>query len=110
MPLGTEGIVTYYFATLIVSNITATTSIFRISDDIWLGNLSQYFLKPYNYALYQLMTDMPQRVVFIIMNAVPLAALYALLQKYIVSHPAGISLSKAAIFAAFLLEIGRAHV
>lgn len=103
MPLGTEGIVTYYFTTLIVSNITATTSIFRISDDIRLGNLSQYLLKPYNYALYQLMTDVPQRVVFVVMNAVPLAVLYALLRRYIVPHPAGISLSKAAIFAAFLL-------
>ena len=49
MPLGTEGIVTYYFTTLIVSNITSTTSIFRISDDIRLGNLSQYLLKPYNF-------------------------------------------------------------
>ena len=92
MPLGTEGIVTYYFATLIVSNITSTTSIFRISDDIRLGNLSQYLLKPYNYALYQLMTDVPQRVVFVVMNAVPLAAIYALLRRYILPHPSGISI------------------
>ena len=103
MPLGTEGIVTYYFTTLIVSNITSTTSIFRISDDIRLGNLSQYLLKPYNYALYQLMTDMPQRAVFVVMNAVPLAVIYALLRRYILPHPSGISVSKAAIFAAFLL-------
>ena len=103
MPLGTEGIVTYYFTTLIVSNITSTTSIFRISDDIRLGNLSQYLLKPYNYALYQLMTDVPQRAVFVVMNAVPLAAIYALLRRYILPHPSGISVSRAAIFAAFLL-------
>ena len=67
MLLGINEIISYYFVTLIVSNITLTSSVFKISDDIRLGELSKYIIKPYNYTLYQLMIDMPQRIIFITM-------------------------------------------
>lgn len=77
-----SGILSYYFVTLIVSNITSTASVFKVSDDIRLGELSKYIIKPYHYALYQLMVDMPQRIIFITMNAVPVLCLYAALRNY----------------------------
>lgn len=99
MLLGIEGIVSYYFITLIVSNITSTVSVLKISDDIRLGDLNKYLLKPYNYALYQLMIDMPQRIVFITINAVPLAIIYILLRKYIILQ---LSWAKIFLFIMFL--------
>ena len=110
MPLGTEDIVTYYFVTLIVSNVTTTVSVFRISDDIRLGDLNRHLLKPCSYALYQLMLDLPQRVVFIVLNAVPLTILYVLLQKHIALHPTGYNvivfaaLSAAGYLINFLID------
>ncbi|MBC2575574.1 ABC transporter permease [Peptostreptococcus canis] len=80
--LGVNGTISYYFVTLVVSNITYTSSVFKISDDIRLGELSKYIIKPYNYALYQLMIDMPQRIIFITMNAVPILIIYVILSKY----------------------------
>lgn len=80
--LGMNGVISYYFITLIVSNITSTSSVFKISDDIRLGELSKYMIKPYNYVLYQLMVDMPQRIIFITMNAIPILMIYAILSKY----------------------------
>ena len=63
IPLEASGIVSYYFLTLITYNITSTTSVFKISDDIRLGSLNQYLIKPYNYTLYQLAVDLPYRFV-----------------------------------------------
>ena len=76
-------IVSYYFVVLIVSNITATNSIIKFSDDIRLGELNKYLLKPYNYCFYNLMADLPQRVVFIVMNFIPLLLIYIFLHNYI---------------------------
>lgn len=83
MLLDVNGILSYYFVTIIVSNITSTSCVFKISDDIRLGELSKYIIKPYNYVLYQLMIDIPQRVIFVAMNAVPILIIYAMLSKYI---------------------------
>ncbi|SQD08352.1 ABC-type uncharacterized transport system, permease component [Fusobacterium necrophorum subsp. necrophorum] len=66
VPLEVTGIISYYFITLIVSNMTSTISIYKISDEIRLGNLNKHLLKPYNYALYQLMLDLPKRIIFIL--------------------------------------------
>ena len=82
MLLGIDGIISYYFVTLIVSNITSTSSVAKISDDIRLGELSKYIIKPYNYTLYQLMVDMPQRIIFITMNLIPILIIYTTLYKY----------------------------
>ena len=100
MPLQTGGIVSYYFVTLITYNITSTVSVFKISDDIRLGSLNQYLIKPYNYALYQLAADLPHRFVFIVMNAVPITVLYFLLKRYFVFT---ISAWKIVFFVAFLV-------
>ncbi len=100
MSLQTGGIVSYYFVTLITYNITSTVSVFKISDDIRLGSLNQYLIKPYNYALYQLAADLPHRFVFIVMNAVPITVLYFLLKRYFVFT---ISAGKIIFFTAFLV-------
>lgn len=84
MPLEAGGIVSYYFLTLITYNITSTVSIFKVSDDIRLGTLNTYLIKPYNYAIYQLASDLPHRFVFITMNALPILILYFLLSPYFV--------------------------
>lgn len=55
MLLGVNEILCYYFVTLIVSTLLITSCIFKISDDIRLGELSKYIIKPYHYILYQLM-------------------------------------------------------
>lgn len=81
-------------------NITSTVSVFKISDDIRLGTLNQYLIKPYNYALYQLAADLPHRFIFIVMNALPITVLYFLLQKYFVFT---LSLWKALFFVLFLI-------
>lgn len=100
MPFKADGIVSYYFLTLITYNITSTVSVFKISDDIRLGTLNQYLIKPYNYALYQLASDLPHRFIFIVMNAVPITVLYFLLQRYFVFT---LSLWKALFFVLFLI-------
>lgn len=100
MPFKADGIVSYYFLTLITYNITSTVSVFKISDDIRLGTLNQYLIKPYNYALYQLASDLPHRFIFIVMNAVSITVLYFLLQKYFVFT---LSLWKALFFVFFLI-------
>ena len=82
IPLEASGIVSYYFLTLITYNITSTTSVFKISDDIRHGSLNQYLIKPYNYTLYQLAVDLPYRFVFIVMNALPITVLYFVLHGY----------------------------
>ena len=71
-------VVSYYFVILIVKNITTTNSIIRFSDDIRLGELNKYLLKPYNYCFYNLMADLPERIVFIVMNFIPLILILAL--------------------------------
>lgn len=98
MLLGINEIISYYFVTLIVSNITLTSSVFKISDDIRLGELSKYIIKPYNYTLYQLMINMPQRIIFITMNGIPILIIYGLLSKYIC-----FSLNVEKIFMAIIL-------
>ena len=99
IPLEASGIVSYYFLTLITYNITSTTSVFKISDDIRHGSLNQYLIKPYNYALYQLAVDLPYRFVFIAMNALPITVLYFVLKRYFVFT---ISARKIVFFTAFL--------
>lgn len=76
-------VVSYYFVILIVKNITTTNSIIRFSDDIRLGELNKYLLKPYNYCFYNLMADLPERIVFIVMNFIPLLLIYIFLHNYI---------------------------
>ena len=100
IPLEASGIVSYYFLTLITYNITSTTSVFKISDDIRLGSLNQYLIKPYNYALYQLAVDLPYRFVFIVMNALPITVLYFVLHGYFIFM---LSVWKIVFFAAFLV-------
>ena len=100
IPLEASGIVSYYFLTLITYNITSTTSVFKISDDIRLGSLNQYLIKPYNYTLYQLAVDLPYRFVFIVMNALPITVLYFVLHRYFIFM---LSVWKIVFFAAFLV-------
>ena len=100
IPLEASGIVSYYFLTLITYNITSTTSVFKVSDDIRLGSLNQYLIKPYNYTLYQLAVDLPYRFVFIVMNALPITVLYFVLHGYFVFM---LSVWKIVFFAAFLV-------
>lgn len=100
VPLDINGIISYYYVSLIVSNITLTKSIYKISDDIRLGDLNKYLLKPYNYTLYQIMLDMPRRFVFILMNFIPLALIYTLLNKRITLI---LSWTKIFYFILFLL-------
>ena len=100
MPFKADSIVSYYFLTLITYNITSTVSVFKISDDIRLGTLNQYLIKPYNYALYQLAADLPHRFIFIVMNAVPITVLYFVLHGYFIFM---LSVWKIVFFAAFLV-------
>lgn len=93
-------VVSYYFVVLIVSNITTTNSIIKFSDDIRLGELNKYLLKPYNYCFYNLMADLPQRVVFIVMNFIPLLLIYIFLHNYI---SLDLSLIKIFFFITFLI-------
>ena len=93
-------VVSYYFVILIVKNITTTNSIIRFSDDIRLGELNKYFLKPYNYCFYNLMTDLPERIVFIVMNFIPLILIYTFLHSYI---NLDLSLIKVFFFIIFLI-------
>ncbi|QQB73331.1 ABC transporter permease [Fusobacterium canifelinum] len=95
-----KGVVSYYFVVLIVSNITTTNSIIRFSDDIRLGELNKYLLKPYNYCFYNLMADLPQRIVFIVMNFIPLLLIYLFLHSYI---SLDLSLIKIFFFIIFLI-------
>ena len=100
MPFEADGIVSYYFLTLITYNVTSTVSVFKISDDIRLGTLNQYLIKPYNYALYQLAADLPHRFVFLVINALPITVLYFMLQKYFVFI---LSICNIAFFTVFLI-------
>ncbi|AYZ74468.1 ABC transporter permease [Fusobacterium necrophorum] len=100
VPLEVTGIISYYFITLIVSNMTSTISIYKISDEIRLGNLNKHLLKPYNYALYQLMLDLPKRIIFIFMNSLPLALIYFLLKDKMSLKLSGI---KILFFLLFLM-------
>ena len=93
-------VVSYYFVILIVKNITTTNSIIRFSDDIRLGELNKYLLKPYNYCFYNLMADLPERIVFIVMNFIPLILIYTFLQNYI---NLDLSLIKVFFFIIFLI-------
>lgn len=100
VPLEVTGIISYYFITLIVSNMTSTISIYKISDEIRLGDLNKHLLKPYNYALYQLMLDLPKRIIFIFMNSLPLALIYFLLKDKMSLKLSGI---KILFFLLFLM-------
>ena len=93
-------VVSYYFVILIVKNITTTNSIMRFSDDIRLGELNKYLLKPYNYCFYNLMADLPERIVFIVMNFIPLILIYTFLHNYI---NLDLSLIKVFFFIIFLI-------
>ena len=93
-------VVSYYFVILIVKNITTTNSIIRFSDDIRLGELNKYLLKPYNYCFYNLMADLPERIVFIVMNFIPLILIYTFLHNYI---NLDLSLIKIFFFIIFLI-------
>ena len=93
-------VVSYYFVILIVKNITTTNSIIRFSDDIRLGELNKYLLKPYNYCFYNLMADLPERIVFIVMNFIPLILIYTFLHNYI---KLDLSLIKIFFFIIFLI-------
>lgn len=93
-------VVSYYFVILIVKNITTTNSIIRFSDDIRLGELNKYLLKPYNYCFYSLMADLPERIVFIVMNFIPLLLIYIFLHNYI---SLDLSLIKIFFFILFLI-------
>ena len=93
-------VVSYYFIILIVKNITTTNSIIRFSDDIRLGELNKYLLKPYNYCFYNLMADLPERIVFIVMNFIPLILIYTFLHNYI---NLDLSLIKVFFFIIFLI-------
>lgn len=83
MRLNTAAVVSYYFLTLIVSHITVSSSALRISEDIRLGALNQHLIKPYCYVLYQLARDFPRRLVFIMMNALPILFFFVLLRRYV---------------------------
>lgn len=100
VPLEVTGIISYYFITLIVSNMTSTISIYKISDEIRLGDLNKHLLKPYNYVLYQLMLDLPKRIIFIFMNSLPLALIYFLLKDKMSLKLSGI---KILFFLLFLM-------
>ena len=102
IPLVVNDIISYYFVTLIVSNMTSTISIYKISDEIRLGDLNKHLLKPYNYALYQLMLDLPKRIIFIFMNSLPLALIYFLLKDRISLKLSGVKL----LFFIFFLLFG----
>ena len=93
-------VVSYYFVILIVKNITTTNSIIRFSDDIRLGELNKYLLKPYNYCFYNLMADLLERIVFIVMNFIPLILIYTFLHNYI---NLDLSLIKVFFFIIFLI-------
>lgn len=82
VPLAINGIISYYFITFIVSNMTSTKSVYKISDEIRLGDLNKHLIKPYNYALYQLILDIPKRIIFFFMNGIPLVLVYFLLKSY----------------------------
>jgi len=73
-------VVSYYFVILIVKNITTT--------------------KPYNYCFYNLMADLPERIVFIVMNFIPLILIYTFLHNYI---NLDLSLIKVFFFIIFLI-------
>lgn len=102
VPLAANEIISYYFVTLIVSNMTSTISIYKISDEIRLGDLNKHLLKPYNYAIYQLMLDLPKRIVFIFMNALPLYFIYFLLKDRINLKLSGVKF----LFFIFFLVFG----
>ncbi|WP_335995950.1 ABC transporter permease [Fusobacterium polymorphum] len=93
-------VVSYYFVILIAKNITTTNSIIRFSEDIRLGELNKYLLKPYNYCFYNLMADLPERIVFIVMNFIPLILIYTFLHNYI---NLDLSLIKVFFFIIFLI-------
>lgn len=100
MTVNINGIISYYFVILIVSNITSTSSVAEISEDIRLGGLNKHLLKPYNYASYKLVLELPKRFIFIVMNFIPLMLIYIFLNKYI-----ELKLSAVKILCFILLSI-----
>lgn len=76
-------IVSYYTIILISSNLTDSNIASFVSKDIRLGDLNKYLIKPCNYSLYYMAKDIPSKLLFLIMNAIPLICLFTMLSTYL---------------------------
>ncbi|AEC02697.1 ABC transporter permease [Parasphaerochaeta coccoides] len=80
--MGINEVVSYYLIVLVTTNLTESRTVNNVSKDIRLGDLNKYLVKPCSYILYQLMIDLPRRLVFIVMNFIPIALLAIILRNY----------------------------
>lgn len=76
-------IVTYYCLGLITSNLLECSMQYEISDDIRSGSINRFLIKPVSYFGYQIMKDMPSRVVFICLGFIPVTLIFLILHRYI---------------------------
>lgn len=79
-----DEIVTYYMVGLITSNLVVCSIQNEISEDIRMGTINKYLIKPINYFGYQFMKDVAFRITFIILGIIPIAILFSLMKSYIV--------------------------
>lgn len=106
MILGVGGVIRYYFVVLIVSNMTSTSAAVKISEEIRTGALNQHLIKPCNYVLYQLMSDISERLLFFGMNLLPILLLGGLLREYMdfSINPAKVLMFLLLLSAGYLLN------
>lgn len=81
-----DEIVSYYIIILISSNLTESNTASFVSKDIRLGDLNKYLIKPCNYSLYYMAKDIPSKLLFLIMNGIPLICIFIVFGTYLSLH------------------------
>lgn len=79
-------IVSYYIINLITSNMLICSIQYEISNDIRNGTIGKYLIKPVNYLGYQFMKDMPSRLIFLYLGAIPSAVVIYFMRNFIEFH------------------------
>lgn len=59
-----QGIISYYYVTLILNIMIINNIAISISNEIRTGNINKYLIKPINYFLYYVSLDFPKRLVY----------------------------------------------
>ena len=92
-------IISYYLIVLVTTNLSEANVASPVSKDIRVGELNKYLIKPCNYPLYRMMLDLPRKIVFTVMNLIPVSILCFLLRNYLVFD---LSLLKVLMYCALI--------
>jgi ABC-type uncharacterized transport system, permease component len=78
--------VSYYLIIFIVSNIIQCNIQWSVANDIKVGDVNKYLIKPINYIAHQFFLDFSKRVVYILVILIPSIIIGVFFKDYVVIY------------------------